>query len=127
MYKKFLVLMLLTAVLVGCSHQSSDKQTGDQADAALPVQDQIVNQIPSNGGEQAQQPPSSSSAEPTQMPLAPPAENSGATPPVTGSDGTMPAAPLAPPTIDNPDMSSTATPPVTDNKDASHSGSTGEE
>ncbi len=66
MYKKFLVSMLLTAALVGCNHQPSDKQ-GDQSDTAMPVQDQMANPTSSTGSDE-QMPVNPSAVEPTQTP-----------------------------------------------------------
>ena len=44
MYKKFLVLTLLTIALAGCGHPSSDKQSDDQqVDDTLAAQSQAVN------------------------------------------------------------------------------------
>lgn len=84
MYKKFLVSMLLTAALVGCNHQPSDKQ-GAQSDTALPVQDQMAN------------PANSSSSDEQPMSMSPQAVEPGQTPP---SDTTTPATPTTP-SIDN--------------------------
>lgn len=86
MYKKFLVSMLLTAALVGCNHQPSDKQ-GEQSDTAVPVQDQMANPANSSGSDE-------------QMPLNPQAIEPTQTPP---SEAT-PATPATPDTSTNPTM-----------------------
>ncbi|MEN9450826.1 MAG: hypothetical protein RJA83_1444 [Pseudomonadota bacterium] len=98
MYKKFLVSMLLTAALVGCNHQPSDKQ-GDQSDAAMPVQDQMANPANSTGSDQ-QIPVNPSAVEPTQTP---PSDTTPATPatPDTSSNGTTDATPAEPANNDN--------------------------
>src|ERR1044072_8806842 len=67
MYKKFLVSMLLTAALVGCNHQPSDKQ-GDQSDTAIPVQDQMANPANSSTSSDEQVPVNPQAVEPTETP-----------------------------------------------------------
>lgn len=104
MYKKFLVSMLLTAALVGCNHQPSDKQ-GDQSDTAMPVQDQMAN-------------PVNSSSSTEQMPVNPSAVEPTQTPP---SD-TTPATPATPDTSSNSGTPGTTTPAEPDNKDNSAAG-----
>jgi hypothetical protein len=66
MYKKFLVSMLLTAALVGCNHQPSDKQ-GDQTDTTMPAQDQMANPANSSSSDE-QIPVSPQAVEPSQIP-----------------------------------------------------------
>lgn len=106
MYKKFLVSMLLTAALVGCNQQPSDKQ-GDQSDTAMPVQDQMAN--PANSSSSDEQPMSVSpqAVEPSQTP-----PNDATTPatPTTPSagNGTTTAKSLEPATKDNNSANSAA-------------------
>jgi hypothetical protein len=101
MYKKFLVSTLLTLALAGCGQQSSNEQTGDQTEAASPVQDQITTPAPTNEPEQNQQ-SGPSSAEPTQAPPipAPPPETN---PPIAnpGDSSATPTSPNATPTNPN--------------------------
>lgn len=102
MYKKFLVSMLLTAALVGCNHRPSDKQ-GDQADTAMPVQEQTANPVNSSGTDDGQMPVNPSAVEPAQ------------TPP---NDNTTPVTPGTPDTSsNNHGTTGTTTPDAGANKD----------
>jgi cytoskeletal protein RodZ len=92
MYKKFLVSMLLTAALVGCNHQPSDKQ-GDQSDTAMPVQDQMANPANASGSDE-------------QIPVNPQAVEPTQTPP----DATTPATPATPDASSNNSSTDSATP-----------------
>ena len=97
MYKKFLVSMLLTAALVGCNHQPSDKQ-GDQSDTAMPVQDQMANPANSSSSDDQQMPVNPQAVEPTQIP---PSDTTPAMP-ATSNNGTAgTAAPAEPANNDN--------------------------
>lgn len=88
MYKKFLVSMLLTAALVGCNHQPSDTQAGDQSDTVMPpVQDQMANPANSDTG---QMPVNPSAAEPTQTPPTPNTDTNTTTPTPAIPDTTAP-------------------------------------
>jgi cytoskeletal protein RodZ len=107
MYKKFLVSMLLTAALVGCNHQPSDKQ-GDQSDTAMPVQDQMAN-------------PANSSGSDAPMSVSPQAVEPTQTPP---SDVT-PATPVTPDTSSNKETTNTTTPAEPANKDNSANSAAG--
>lgn len=109
MYKKFLVSMLLTAALVGCNHQPSDKQ-GDQSDTAMPVQDQMVN-------------PANSSSSDEQIPVNPQAVEPTQTPP---ADNTTPAMPATPDTSsNNGGATDTTTPAAPANNDDSANSAAG--
>ncbi|MFZ0219950.1 MAG: hypothetical protein WAL30_07070 [Candidatus Aquirickettsiella sp.] len=93
MYKKFLVSMLLTAALVGCNHQPSDKQ-GDQSDTAMPVQDQMATPANSSGSDEQQLPVNPQAVEPTQ----------------TVPSATTPVTPATPDTSSNNGTTDTTTP-----------------
>lgn len=93
MYKKFLVSMLLTAALVGCNHQPSDKQE-DQTDTTMPVQDQMVNPVNS-----------SSSDEP--IPVSPQAVEPNQIPPSDATPSTSTTTPTEPAQKDNSANSTT--------------------
>jgi cytoskeletal protein RodZ len=108
MYKKFLVSMLLTAALVGCNHQPSDKQ-GDQSDTAMPVQDQMAN-------------PANSSSPDEQIPVSPQAVEPTQTPPPSAT--TTPATQATPDTSSNNGMSTT-TPAEPANNDNSANSAAG--
>lgn len=93
MYKKLWVSMLLTVVLAGCGHQSSNKQ-GDQMDTALPIQDQITNPAPvTTDGSEPAKPNCPTPAEPTQTPPADSTQPAAsATTPATDKDAAAAAA-----------------------------------
>lgn len=106
MYKKFLVSMLLTAALVGCNHQPSDKQ-GDQSDTAMPVQDQMANPANASGSDE-------------QIPVNPQAVEPTQTPP----DAT-PATPATPDASSNNSSTDSATPAEPANNDNSANSAAG--
>lgn len=92
MYKKFLVSMLLTAALVGCNHQPSDKQ-GDQSDTAMPVQEQMTNPASSTDSGGGQIPVNPQAVEPTQTPPSDTTSATPATPDTSSNNGTTTPAP----------------------------------
>ncbi|EDP46214.1 hypothetical protein [Rickettsiella grylli] len=101
MYKKFLVSMLLTAALVGCNHQPSDKQ-GDQSDTTTtPVQDQMVN-------------PENSSGSDAQMSVSPQPESTQ-----TPSDDATAVTPATPITPSEPSHPADTAPKATHDGDSS--------